>query len=260
MAQTNANANALTAGTYLISVTDNNGCTDTGSVTITEPNALVLSITSSSDATCGQPDGSATASASGAIPPYAYLWNDSGAQTNATATGLGAANYTVVVTEGNGCTDSISVNINNLGGGTASITDSTNILCNGDATGSATVTPVGGALPLTYSWNDPMSQTDSTAMGLPAGAYTATVTDNAGCVSLATVNITEPPAINIITTNLVDVLCNGGSDGTVTASTAGGVSPYALRNLQCSICLLPQRMPAVLVMLMVALLRISPEE
>ncbi|PCH94366.1 MAG: hypothetical protein COB85_05715 [Bacteroidetes bacterium] len=224
--QTNATATGLLAGLYQVILTDANACSDSDTISITEPPAIMLVISDTADANCGSSDGMATVTPTGGIGAYTYLWNDLSSQTDSIATGLPAAAYQVVVTDGNGCKDSISININNLGGGSASITDTTHILCNGDSIGSATITPSGGSGPYTFSWDDPDSQTDSIATGLFAGIYTGTVIDNGGCIALATVTITETTALSLVTNVIMDVACNGGMDGSVDISVTGGTTPY----------------------------------
>ncbi|MBN4061562.1 hypothetical protein JYU20_00005, partial [Bacteroidales bacterium AH-315-I05] len=223
--QTDSTATGLAAGSYSVTATDINGCTATASITINEPTALSLSITNTTNASCGSSNGSATVTPSGSTSPYTYLWNNG--QTDSTATGLSAASYTVIVTDANTCTDSISINISNIGGPTASITDTTHNVCNGDTAGIAIVTPSGGATPYTYLWNDGSAQTDSTATGLPAGTFTVTVTDNGTCVTLASVTITEPSALTIVFTASTQVDCNGNPTGSATITPSGGTSPYA---------------------------------
>lgn len=107
----NATATGLSAGTYTVTITDANGCTDTANATITEPTAVNATIASSTNASCpGASDGSATVTTNGGIAPYSYSWSPSGGN-NATATGLSAGNYTVTVTDDNGCTDTANVTI-----------------------------------------------------------------------------------------------------------------------------------------------------
>jgi len=122
----NAIASGLSAGTYTVTITDANGCTDTENVTITEPTVLNATITAQTDASCpGSSDGSATVTASGGTSPYNYSWAPSGGN-NATATGLSAGTYTVTITDANGCMDTANV--------TLSDTDTIPpvAICNGD--------------------------------------------------------------------------------------------------------------------------------
>ncbi|MBN4051407.1 SprB repeat-containing protein, partial [bacterium AH-315-M05] len=100
--QATATATGLTAGLYIITITDNNNCSANTSVTINEPAAITLT-TGSTPENCGLNDGTAIVSATGGILPYTYLWNDSLGQTTTTATGLPAGSYVVIVTDSNNC-------------------------------------------------------------------------------------------------------------------------------------------------------------
>ena len=115
----------------------------------------------------------------------------------------------------NGC---VPVPVCNL---TASATAS-NVLCNGQASGTVTVTPVGGTAPFTYAWS-PMATNTPILNNLAAGTYTVTVTDVNGCTSQTTVTITEPTPL-VATSIATDELL--GSDGTATVNVSGGTAPY----------------------------------
>ncbi len=219
---TAATATALCAGSYTVTVTDANGCTISQTYTITQPPALTAS-TTATPATCGSPNGSATVTASGGTAPYSYSWTPAGG-TAATATGLIAGSYTVTITDANGCTTTATANVANTGGPGATITSSANILCFGGSNGSATVTASGGTAPYSYSWA-PAGGTGATATALIAGSYTVTVTDANGCITTASVTLTEPPALAASATS-TPVLCNGGTTGTAGVTASGGTAPY----------------------------------
>jgi hypothetical protein len=224
--QTDATISGLAAGTYTVTVTDANLCTDTESVTITQPAAAVLAaINDSTNVLCyAGLTGSATASASGGVAPYTYLWSNG--QTDATISGLAAGTYTVTVTDANLCTDTESVTITQPAAAVlAAINDSTNVLCYGGLTGSATASASGGVAPYTYLWSN--GQTDATISGLAAGTYTVTVTDANLCTDTESVTITQPAAAVLAAINdSTNVLCYGGLTGSATASASGGVAPY----------------------------------
>jgi hypothetical protein len=212
-----ANATA----TYIVTGADANTCTATDQIVITV-NALPTATTNATNATCnGSTDGSATVAASAGTSNYSYLWSDG--QTTATATNLGAGNYSVTVTDANNCTVTQSIAILEPTALTATSTQ-TDAACNGDANGTATVTAAGGTGTLTYLWDD--GQTTASATSLVAGTYNVTVTDANNCSTTESVTITEPTVLTSSVTSL-DVSCNGSSDGSATVSSSGGTSSYS---------------------------------
>ncbi len=221
--QTTANATGLCAGSFTVTVTDANGCTATQTVSITQPAAITSSVSSTPSA-CNASTGTATVSASGGTSGYAYNWAPSGG-TNANATGLGPGNYTVTITDGNGCTATASTNVALAGGLTASLQSQQNVLCNGGSTGNAAVSASGGTSPYTYSWS-PSGGTNASATGLTAGTYTVTVTDQNGCTQTITVTITQPPALTASSTS-ANITCNGQTNGTASVSASGGTTGYS---------------------------------
>ncbi|TVR79783.1 MAG: hypothetical protein EA412_05685, partial [Chitinophagaceae bacterium] len=225
--QTGATASNLPAGSYTVTVTDQEGCFDTLSVSVFEPLALSASLVSTSDLTCfGSDDGEIEISITGGTQPYAVLWDDPAGQNTTTATSLEADTYTATITDTNGCQTTISGTVASPDSLNAQITNQVNVSVNGLNDGSATVTPTGGVSPYSYSWNTTPPQADSTAIDLPAGTYTVTVTDANGCTDTASVIISEPPPLIVDVTDTVMVSCNGFADGSATVTPVGGVEPY----------------------------------
>jgi len=222
---TTQTATGLCAGTPNVTITDANGCTVVGTLTVDEPTAITSGM-ATTPATCGNPDGSATVTAAGGTSPYSYLWDAAaGNQTTATATGLLAGGYTVTITDANGCVSTATATVNDAGAPSASITASSDVSCNGGNDGSATVNPIGGTSPYVILWS-PLGGTGLTATGLPAGAYTVTVTDANGCVATTSVTINEPALFTSAITASTNATCNGICDASATVSANGGVSPY----------------------------------
>ncbi|HRH38032.1 MAG TPA: SprB repeat-containing protein, partial [Flavobacteriales bacterium] len=228
--QTTAVASNLPAGSYTCTVTDANGCSITRNVTITQPAAtLSASVSASTNVLCfGNSTGSATVSVSGGTPTYSYSWNSAPAQTTATASNLPTGSYTCTITDANGCSATANVTISGPASALiASLTASTNVLCTGNNTGSATVTASGGSGVITYSWNTTPAQTTATATGLIAGSYTCTVRDANNCTVNVNVTITQPAsALNASISASTNVLCFGNSTGSATVSVSGGTAAY----------------------------------
>ncbi|OFZ66838.1 MAG: hypothetical protein A3D92_02595 [Bacteroidetes bacterium RIFCSPHIGHO2_02_FULL_44_7] len=216
-----ATQNSLPAGSYTVTVTDVSGCTDVTTVTIAEPTELTIDTLSTSSASCGASDGSASVEALGGTGSYTYNWSPIGSGTS--ANNLPAGAYIVTVVDQNNCSASISFAINNTGGPSASLQSSSDVSCGGAADGTATVAVSGGTTPYTYSWS-PSGGNAATASGLSGGLYTVTVTDAAGCISTVNVTINEPVAL-LATEIITDENC-GQNDGAITVVASGGAGGY----------------------------------
>ncbi len=217
---TAATATGLAAGSYTCTIADANGCSITKTFTLTSPSAITAT-TSSTQATCGNPNGTATVVPSGGTPGYTYSWAPSGG-TAATTTGVVAGIYTCTITDANACTITKTVSISNSGAPSAFITATTNVTCFGLSNGSLTVTAVGGNPPYTYAWA-PAGGTAATASGLPAGTYSVTITDNSGCTTVVSSAITQPAALSVAMSSTDEYF---PANGTATAIVSGGVGPY----------------------------------
>lgn len=224
--QTNPIITDLCAGTYQVVVTDANGCSDSISVTIIEPPVLEAPVSVVNPTCGGICDGEATVSPTGGTPPYNILWLP-GLEVTPTITGLCAGEYTVIVVDASGCTDTNTINLTEPPVLTADITSVSQILCSAGCTGEATVTPTGGTAPYVYQWNDPSSQTNSTAVNLCVGIWSVTVTDDIGCTATATTAITDSAALTATIPIFTSVTCNGECDGTATVFANGGTGPYS---------------------------------
>ena len=218
-------ATGLSASNYSVTVTDANNCQAITSVDITSPANLTANISTYTPVNCfGGNDGTAMVSVTGGTPGYSYLWS-SNMGTSSTATSLMAGNYTVTVTDANGCQTSTSINITsptaiNV---TTNVTDAT---CYGSNNGSASVTVTGGTSPYYYAWS-PTGGNTANAINLMGGIYTVSITDNHGCQNVNIVTVQQPPAIQITLNNTSNVSCYGGSNGSASISVSGGVSGYS---------------------------------
>ncbi|MBN2682878.1 MAG: gliding motility-associated C-terminal domain-containing protein [Bacteroidales bacterium] len=218
-------ASGLAAGSYTVTIVDNNGCSVTNTITVNQPTAVTVSVTSTTDVSCfGYCDGTATASPSGGTAGYSFLWSST--NPTAIATDLCAGNYTVTTSDANGCTAMASTTINEPSGMLAVITSTQGVLCNGDCNGSATVNVSNGTLPYTYSW-PAGGGSNPTGTNLCVGSHIVTVTDNNGCTTTATAVINEPSVLTASITSSSDASCYGYCDGTAQVTASGGTMPYS---------------------------------
>ena len=148
----------------------------------------IATIASFSGALCNTScDGQATVSVFSGTAPFTYVWDDPSAQTNANATGLCAGSYTVFVIDALGdSSNTASVVISEPAALTSTVTTTPD---SGNATGTATVTAIGGTPPYTYLWNTTPPQTLETAANLSVGNYSVDVTDANGCMINSSVDV-----------------------------------------------------------------------
>ncbi|TXB62191.1 proprotein convertase P-domain-containing protein [Phaeodactylibacter luteus] len=213
----------LEAGSYSVTVTDENGCTAVESAALVQPDSIVIELTLSPPNCNSTFDGSIQAIVSGGVPDYSYLWSNM--STTQEITSLNGGAYCLTVTDGNNCVESICTTLSAPNALAIDTILATPALCNGGNTGTATVISSGGTAPYAFEWNDPLNQIDSAATMLEAGAYTVLITDGNGCTISQSVNIAEPMPLsaNFAAT---PVNCTGGEDGTAAVIPAGGVAPY----------------------------------
>jgi hypothetical protein len=156
--------------------------------------------------------------------PSDNLWSP-GSETTGSIAVSSAGSYSVVATDGNGCTAasaSFVVTENPL---PLISTSTEDISCNGAADGEAIADASGATAPYSYSWNTIPVQTNDTATGLDAGTYTVTVSDFLGCTNTANVTINEPAILDLICFS-TDISCSGAGDGTVSVNVTGGTGSY----------------------------------
>ncbi len=218
-----SDADSLCAANHTLTVVDDSGCTVDTSFTIGEPAPLTIDSTSSVNANCSKPDGSATVEqVSGGTSPYGYQWEDG--QSSATATNLTPGDHGVKVTDDQGCTVTDTVTVGNNVAQTIVLDSIQQASCFGACDGGAYISVSGGTAPFSYSWNDPNGQTSQDATGLCAGTYVVSVTDANGCEEKDTVTITEPSPLQASASSDTTI-CVGGV-AVMSAKGSGGTPPY----------------------------------
>jgi gliding motility-associated-like protein len=215
----------LLAGTYTLTVTDDNGCTISQSSIITQPADVFIGFTVSNVSCFDGNDGSITANViSGGTAPFSFQWDaNANNQATATASGLIAGSYSVVVTDDNGCSYTSNTSVSQPLDSISLSMQTQDITCAGSNNGIATVTANGGTPGYTYLWNDPSAQTNAQATNLAAGSYQVTVTDNNACIQIANAIINEPaPITNVPVTDTTN--CFGDATGAISIQAGGGTS------------------------------------
>ena len=226
---------ALTAGTYLLTVKDINGCVKSIDITLTQPDAITLQFTTK-HITCATSvfnDGAVSLTVSGGVAPYSYLWSN-GATTK-DISDLTEGNYTVTVTDANGCTATSVVTVVNppLLTYTSQVSNYNgfNVSCFDMSNGYININITGGTAPYLFSWTGPdgfIAYTQSIS-GLKAGTYTVHIADSLGCTANQVFNLSEPNKLgmNIDVSKSRDGLynlnCAGDRTGYIDINPVNGV-------------------------------------
>lgn len=190
----------------------------------TIPSAVFTTAIAGFPASCnGANDGSAVVTAFNGTPSYTYSWSPV-SSTSSVATNLAPGTYSCTISDAGGCmhTETVTITEPTAISVTSSATD---LQCNGDGSGTASVTVSGGTPSYTYSWL-PAGGSAAAASGLSAGSYTCMITDANGCTTNESVTITEPTAITVVVANVTDASTCGGSDGAIDITVTGGAPGY----------------------------------
>ena len=213
--------NLLPAGDHFVTITDSNNCFEVLPIEVFAPAEMVVGITSNNVNCANGIDGDATIQViSGGTAGYNYQWSAGTNPNNPTVTGLAAGLVYVTVEDALGCIKIDSIEIAEPTAIDLSI-DFTPVDCNGNNTGTASVTASNGAGDFTYVWSDPVAQTIPTATDLVAGDYTVTVTDMNMCTSTTSITVTEPMVLSS-TISGNDAACFGEATGNITVTPSGG--------------------------------------
>jgi gliding motility-associated-like protein len=240
----NTNSQDLTgvpAGNYDVTVTDVNGCSVTNSATVNEPAELIATWTTSQfnggyEISCaGASDGSINLTVNGGTPPYSYNWNN-GQFSSQDLQNVTAGNYTVTITDDNGCTlikDTVLTEppALNTSATTSSYAGGYQISCQGNTDGNINLSVSGGVTPYSYNWNNGQFSSED-IQNVGAGSYTVVVTDANNCTTTFDTTLTEPPALTSSWTTSsyaggYQVSCQGATDGSINLTVNGGTTPYS---------------------------------
>jgi len=219
---TTQNLANLILGSYSVTVTDSHSCSTTATASVTQPTEITIVATVTNlPCTGGAGTGAVNIAVSGGTGAHTYVWSNTSTTQN--ISGLNTGTFTVTVTDANHCTASQSANVSQAGSLTLSVVKE-NVLCFGQSNGGIVVTASGGTPAYNYAWSTGNNNQPQT--GLSAGNYTVTVTDQAGCTLINSIEVTQPAVLTggISTTNEG---CYGDANGAANLSVSGGTTPYA---------------------------------
>ncbi|MFB6306288.1 MAG: hypothetical protein ABEH43_04760, partial [Flavobacteriales bacterium] len=222
--QTGDTASSLCAGTYTVVVTDDNGCTDTSSVTVHQPDSITFDYTVYDD-TCGKCVGAINISnVSGGTSPYDYTWSDG--SSNQDRLNVCDGTYSLVITDDNGCTVTVTIIVGEVNGPSSMSYDIQDETC-GNSNGSVAITGVtGGTTPYEYSFAGSAYSTDTSYNSLSAGTYSVKVKDSNGCIYSDSVTVNNIAGPSNISFNITDDTCGNSSGEVEITGVTGGTSPY----------------------------------
>ena len=210
----------LGPGEYNVVVTDGNNCSVERSFTIQEPSELTSVVSTTDESSEGGLDGSATVEATGGTPPYNYAWSNNSMEQ--TITNLSPGTYSVTVTDANGCEIDMNFDIQAFECTFQADLATSDVMCFGENSGTATITINNEQTPVTYDWST--GATTSSVSDLVAGNYDVVVTDGSGCSLTFMFIISEPNELVLTVDQAIGNCPNDTSF--LTAIAAGGTPGY----------------------------------
>ena len=218
---TDQNLSNVAAGTYTVTITDDNGCTESATDTVNESGGITMTLTPE-NATCnGLPNGNIGVDIQGGTPNFSYAWSNGSTDQN--LSNVPAGTYTVTATDANGCSQSAMDIVTEPAAIDLGLTPESTT-CNGLSNGNIELDIQGGTPGYSFEWSD--GSTGQNLTDVPGGTYTVTATDANGCTETAMGTVNEPAAIDL-TLSPEDAACNGASNGNVQLDISGGTPGFS---------------------------------
>ena len=216
----------LTAGQYVITTTDGNGCTLTNSITVRQPSQVTIAAVTNPVKCFGETNGSIDITVTGGTTPYTYQWMNSDFVLSAITQDLvnyPSGTYNVKVIDSLGCEANLAVLLDQPAQLGASVT-ANNITCAGGSDGNIDINISGGITPYSYVWSNGATSED--LFNIPVGSYTVTITDANNCTLQQVYTLLEPSPIEIAY-QMQEVSCSDQVDGVIYATATGGTGAYS---------------------------------
>lgn len=211
--------------TYIVTVTDANGCAGSDTITIVVNQPPMLTLSASQTTICEGDSTIISATVAGGRAPYTFNWDSNNSSNNSiTVNPTDTVIYTAIVTDANGCSDTAQIQINVNPKPDLIVTAGRSTICAGDTT--LLTAMASGTGPFTYNWDHDLGSGVSKVVNpTQTTTYTVTVTNGNGCDSTAFVTVTVSPNLNVSISATQDSICPGDRT-TLTATISGGKAPY----------------------------------
>ncbi|MAO32007.1 MAG: hypothetical protein CL824_00735 [Crocinitomicaceae bacterium] len=213
----------LITGNYSVVVTDDNGCLSNENFVLNQPTPLQLNAVAQNVVCYDGIDGSIDLQVSGGVFPYTYIWSNG--LTTQDISSLPVDLYEVIVTDDNGCVDSVELNVNQPINPLTLSETHFDVFCFGDASGSIDLNIVGGTFPYNVNWDNGQATED--IIGLTTGNYSVVVIDDNNCEEHLVVNISEPLSPLSLSETHIDALCVATETGSIDLTISGGTPNYS---------------------------------
>ncbi|MEM6397945.1 MAG: gliding motility-associated C-terminal domain-containing protein [Bacteroidota bacterium] len=224
----------LGPGLYFLTMTDNAGCEVVDSFEVFEPELLAIDLVEVTNETCTTGnDGQAILTISGGVQPYTYAWSHDPMLTDSIADSLSAGNYSVIVTDVNGCTTDRDYIVSAPTPPSITSFPDDFVSCPDATDGMLSLTATPGAAPINlYQWFD---ETDvliasgvnvTSRNNLSPGTYYVIVSDEGSCATVDTAVVASPGFVFMDSVQIVQPTCPGESTGSITIFPNGGTAPY----------------------------------
>ena len=210
---------AISAGDYVVLVTDAMGCSSSFPFTVNQADEIETTPISVSDIECDTPNGTATVSILGGDAPYSFVWSDM--STDSILTTNAEGEYYVTVTDMNNCTTIDTVMI--ATGEFLTVATGSTMSCADDTNGTAFVEILTGTSPFTFEWEG--GSDNDTLYNAAPGNYMVTVSDDNNCETIETITIGAFPEMSL-NTSITEAGCGGIADGTATVMVMGGTADF----------------------------------
>ncbi len=214
----------LPGGTYIVTVTDATGCSNTITVVVTTTSSLSGTIIRTNASCPGVNNGTITVTPTSGTAPYTYSANGGPSQSSNIFTGLAPGPYTIIFTDINGCTGSVSITVS-PGTGISGSVSFTSATCAGANNGTITVNPTSGTAPYQYILDGGMPQASNVFTGVSPGTHTVTFQDANGCQNTRTITIGTGAGLSG-SISQTPSSCPSVNNGSITVTPTTGTAPY----------------------------------